>query len=126
MDDVISLWNYGENQLKGFLDHLNKYDRNLKFTLEIEIANKISFLDVLIIRNLDELKFTIYRKSTQNNRYLHFESNHPPQVKRSVVISLVDLPLSICSYSYITAELDFIRDILFWKWVSSFIYLQYN
>jgi retron-type reverse transcriptase len=23
MDDVISLWNYGENELKGFLDHLN-------------------------------------------------------------------------------------------------------
>ena len=47
MDDVISLWNYGENELRGFLDHLNTYDRNLQFTLEIEIANKISFLDVL-------------------------------------------------------------------------------
>ena len=66
------------------------YDRNLQFTLEIEIANKISFLDVLIIRNLDGLNFTIYRKPTQNNRYLHFESNHPPQFERGVVISLVD------------------------------------
>ena len=40
MDDVISLWNYGENELRGFLDHLNTYDRNLQFTLEIEIAIK--------------------------------------------------------------------------------------
>ena len=99
MDDVISLWNYGENELKGFLDHLNTYDRNWQFTLEIEIANKTSFLDVLIIRNLDELSFTIYRKLTQNNRYLDFESNHPPQVKRGVVISLVDRALNICSDS---------------------------
>ena len=111
-DDVISLWNYGENELRGFLDRLNTYDRDLQFTLEIEIAHKISFLDVLIIRNLDELNFNIYRKPTQNNRYLHFESNHPPQVKRGVVISLVDRALNICSDSYIRAELDFIRDIL--------------
>ena len=78
MDDVIPLWNYGGNELRGFLDHLNTYDRNLQFKLEIENANKISFLDVLIIRNLDEHNFTIYRKPTQNNRYLHFESNHSP------------------------------------------------
>ena len=113
MDDVISLWNYGENELKGFLDHLNTYDRNLQFTLEIEIANKIPFLDVLVIRSFDKLNFTIYRKPTQNNRYLHFKSNHPPQVKRAVVISLVDRALNICSDSNITAELNFIKDILF-------------
>jgi hypothetical protein len=113
MDDVISLWNYGENELKGFLDHLNTYDRNLQFTLEIEIANKIPFLDVLVIRSFDKLNFTIYRKPTQNNRYLHFKSNHPPQVKRAVVISLVDRALNICSDSHITAELNFIKDILF-------------
>ena len=64
MDDVISLWNYGENELRGFLDHLNTYDRNLQFTLEIEIANEISFLDVLIIRILDKHNFTIYIKPT--------------------------------------------------------------
>ena len=113
MDDVISLWNYGENELRGFLDHLNTYDRNLQFTLEIENANKLPFLDVLIIRSIDKLDFTIYRKPTQNNRYLHFKSNHPPQVKRGVVTSLVDRALNICSESYITDELNFIRDILF-------------
>ena len=37
----------------------------------------------------------------------------PPQVKRGVVISLVNRALNICSDSYITAELDFIRDILY-------------
>ena len=36
MDNVISYWDYEENELMGFLDHLNTYDRNLQFTLEIE------------------------------------------------------------------------------------------
>ena len=59
----------------------------------------MSFLDVLIILSLDELNFTIYRKPTQNNRYSHFGSNHPQQVKRGVIIPLVDRALNICSDS---------------------------
>ena len=77
MDDIISPLNYGEAELRGFLDHLNTYDRNLQFTLEVEIENKLPFLDVLIISNTDKRDFTIYRKPTQNNRYLHFNPNHP-------------------------------------------------
>ena len=68
---------------------------------------------MLVIRNADKLDFTIYRKPTQNNRYLHFNSNQPPQVKRAVVTSLIDRALNICSDSYINAEINFIRYILF-------------
>ena len=113
MDDIISVWNYGESELKGFLEHLNTYDRNLQFTLETERDGKIPFLDVLIIRSVNKLDFTVYRKPTHNNRYLHFKSNHPPQVKRGVVISLVDRVLNICSEPYVKKELNFITDILF-------------
>ena len=85
MDDVISLWNYGEAELRGLLDHLNTYDRNLQFTLDVETENKLPFLDVLIIRNADKLDFNIYRKPTQNNNSnLHFNSNHPPQLKEQL------------------------------------------
>ena len=30
MNDVISLWNYEEIELQGFLNHFNTYDRNLQ------------------------------------------------------------------------------------------------
>ena len=50
MNDLISLWNYWENKLRGFPNHLNTYVRNLKFTLKIEIANRLNFLYVLINR----------------------------------------------------------------------------
>ena len=81
MEDVISLWNLGKFNFGIFLDHLNTYDRYLQFTLEIEIENKLPFLHVLIICSTDKLDITIYRKPTQNNRYLHFNSNHPPPKK---------------------------------------------
>ena len=52
---------------KGFsLDHLNTYDRNIKFTWDIEIANKIAYLDVSIIHSIDKLIFTIDREPAQD------------------------------------------------------------
>jgi len=51
--------------------------------------------------------------NTQNNRYLHFKSNYHPKDKTAVIIYLVNRTLNICLDSYIIAELDFIRDILF-------------
>ena len=70
MDDVISLWNYGEAELRGFLYRLNTYDRNLKFTLEVEIENKLPFLHVLIIRNTDKLDFCYLSKANAKQYFL--------------------------------------------------------
>ena len=69
----------------------------MQFTLETETDGKIPVLDVLIIRSVNKHDFTVYRKPTHNNRYLHFKSNHPPQVEKGVVISLVNRVLNICS-----------------------------
>ena len=51
INEISSLWNYGEHKLRVYLDCLNTYDKTLQFTLEIEFSIKISFLDVLIIRS---------------------------------------------------------------------------
>ena len=56
--------------------------------------------------------FSIYRRPTNNNRYLSFGSNHPIQVKRGVVISLIDRSLKLASPEYMSSELIFSKDIL--------------
>ena len=50
---------------------LNTFQKNMKFTYELEINNKISFLDVLQIKKKCTLETTIYRKSTNDGVHLH-------------------------------------------------------
>ena len=50
---------------------LNTFHKSIKFSFELEINNKITFLDVLLITKNDTLETTIYRESTNNGVYLH-------------------------------------------------------
>ena len=82
MDDVLVIWNYGESQIEGFLEHFNNLGGEIVFTIENETGNKLPFLDIWIHRKNNKLVFSIYRKPTNNNRYLSFTSNFPIQVKK--------------------------------------------
>ena len=90
MDGDRVIWNYGKSQIVGFLEHLNNLAGELVFTTEKETENKLPFLDIWIHRNNLGLAVSIYRKPTYNSLYLSLASSHPIQVKRGVVISLVD------------------------------------
>ena len=63
-------------ELKSFLEHLNFWGGDLKFTIELEEDNKLPFLDVLLLKNENSLDFEIYRKPTNNDRFLSFYSGH--------------------------------------------------
>jgi hypothetical protein len=90
MDAVVSVWKHGLNSLDLFCKHLHSFNNNIKFTVEFEENNELTFLDILLIKRDVHLPFSIYRKPTHNDRYLNFHSCHPMSVKRGVVISLVD------------------------------------
>ena len=113
VDDILTDWEHGQDSLKDFLAYLNSFVSNLQFTIELEDSGKLPFLDVLSIKNAPSLEFSIYRKPTHNDRYLHFSSNHPPCVKRGLVISLVGRVLKICSRNHVKSKLDYGKDILF-------------
>ena len=53
------------------IDHdlfiLNSLHGNISFTYEREINGKISFLDILILRNGNSFETTVHRKSTHND-----------------------------------------------------------
>ena len=60
------------------LKMLNGFHGNIQFTYEVEINSKISFLDVLVIRDSNT---TVYRKNTNNDVYLNWESFAPEKWK---------------------------------------------
>ena len=75
VDDTISY--VKEESLEHVLSKLNGYHYNINFTYEIENDGKLSFLDVLVIRKDYEVETTVYRKRTNNDIYLHWQSLFP-------------------------------------------------
>ena len=72
----------------------------------MEENGKLTFLDVLIIRNNNTLKATVYRKKTHNGVYLHSKSFAPLTWKRSTLRSIIARAYRICStQKYLEAEL---------------------
>ena len=49
---------------KLFLDYLNSKHNNIKFTVETESSNSLSFLDVNISRSNNKFTTSVYRKPT--------------------------------------------------------------
>ena len=60
-----------EESIEHILSKLNVYYDNIKFIHEIESNGKQPFLDVLVIRKDYKVETTVYRKSTNNDIYLH-------------------------------------------------------
>ena len=79
------------------LSILNSFHRNISFTYNQEINGKISFLDILILRNGNTFETTVHRKSSLNDIYLHWESFAPNAWKRGTLRTLVLTVHVICS-----------------------------
>ena len=53
VDDTNVVWPLGEDNLAKFLEHLNKKNNSIRFTMEMETNNSFPFLDVLISKKED-------------------------------------------------------------------------
>lgn len=88
-----------ENKINEILTAFNDFHPSLQFTIETEKNNEINFLDLTLIRNVNEnnIKTKWYTKKTWSGRYLNYNSNHPNKQKRSVVIGLTDRAIALTS-----------------------------
>ena len=95
------------------LDTFNNYHPKIKFTLETENDNKISFLDLEITRIEDNYILTNwYRKKTFSGRYLNFHSHHPLSQKRAIIYSLVDKVFNLSNPSFHEKNFKLIKKFL--------------
>ena len=81
VDDKIGYVKNGSIDI--ILSKLNSFHPNIQFIYEIEEKNKLPFLDVLLIRNGNFIETKVYRKPTNNDIYLNWNSFAPNIWKRS-------------------------------------------
>jgi len=95
VDDSFIIIN--KRYIASFFHHMNNLDQNLKsikFTMEQENNDEISFLDVKISRYNNVIQTCVYRKPTHSNRYLNFNSNHSLENKKAVIRTLANIALT--------------------------------
>ena len=81
--------------------------------METETNNFLPYLDLNLIRKEDgHLMFDVYRKPTNHNNYLKYDSYHPTQTKRAVVKSLTDRAKNLCSIEVVESEKSKVQAIL--------------
>ncbi|CAH8568118.1 unnamed protein product [Dicrocoelium dendriticum] len=90
----------------------NSAHANIKFTLESECNNSMSYLDVQISRRSDgSVQRSVHRKTTWNGQYTHFASFVPLSQKRKLVRCLTERARRICSEDMLSDELNFVRSL---------------
>ena len=78
IDDLLMVFDHGEDDLKKFIHHINSYHPTIKFTYEFSYTT-INFLDVQITKESDgSLSTDLYVKPTDVHSYLHYTSCQPP------------------------------------------------
>jgi hypothetical protein len=104
VDDVFCLFNIDKKNIDNFLQRINKWHKNLKFTIEYEENKSLSFLDVLVTRDSNSLTTTVYRKPTHTDLYLLWDSNQCRKYKIGLIKTLTIRIQRICSNTSLAKE----------------------
>ena len=107
IDDIFFIWQYGIEELNGFLTHINIVHRTIKFTTEIS-KTEINFLNTTVKLNEGEITTDLYCKPTDRNNYLAFNSAHLFNCKKGLPYGQFLCIRRICS-----REEDFERHVAY-------------
>lgn len=86
IDDVFLLWQGNTDALHTFHEYLNNCLPSISFSLE-QNRSQLAFLDVQLQVYNGALRFDLHRKPTGKNSLLHYQSCHPPGLKKSLPVS---------------------------------------
>ena len=94
--DIFVLFKSSDH-LKRFQSCFSSCHGNMKFTVEAEQNNKISFLDVNIIREQGKFVTSLYRKPIFSVVYTYFDDFLSDSYKTGMIDSLINRCFPICS-----------------------------
>ena len=97
-----------ELHVTKFLNYMNSKYRNIKFTVEREENDSLSFLDIKIFRDNGKFQTSVYRNPTFSDVLTNFESFLPISYKYDPVSTLLHRVFMICS-SYRTLHFEILK-----------------
>ena len=109
VDDVLVI-SSAKTDFQALLKRLNKINGNIQFTLEEENNGQLPFLDTVIIRDNNTVKFKVYRKPTNKDDLLHYYSAHDTRTKSGVLLGFFLRALRICSSDFLENEFEYITE----------------
>jgi len=85
VDDILIAYDVHQSNIEDVLLEFNKLAPKLKFTIEKEENQKISFLDLTIHRKQSRFSIDIYRKPTTTETIIANDSCHPQEHKMAAI-----------------------------------------
>jgi len=87
IDDIFGIFLGTEEELQAYHEGLNNIHPDLQFTLEFS-REKLPFLDTLVYLDEDGgPQTTVFYKPSNTHQYLHYMSNHHPNLMKSLPFS---------------------------------------
>ena len=83
VDDILAIWEHGEENLHKFISHINSFHPTIKFTYDFSKLS-INFLDVEVH---NKLVTDFFVKPTDTHQYLEASSCHVFHSKRAIPYS---------------------------------------
>ena len=110
VDDTITFIKTGSAEYVLLI--LNSFHPNIEFTYEREVNSKLAVLDVLLLREGQNIITIVYRKVTNSDIYLNWNSFCPQGWKRETLKSLAQRAHLICSTEdLLKTELNHIQKV---------------
>ena len=101
------------SDIEKFLDTINSYHPNIKFTVEIEMDITLPLLDVSVTHDRNSFSTSFYRKKTFTGLHPDFATLLPNKYKVNLIRVLVYRAFHICStYSNFHVEVVRVKGIL--------------
>ena len=77
--DIFFIWAHGTQELNFFLNELNKFHSNLRFTYETS-KERVNFLDLHVSIWNGAISTDMYIKPTDGHQCLNYKSSHPEHI----------------------------------------------
>jgi len=95
IDDILIIYDTAQTNLDTITHYANTINSNLKLCPTPEQNNRVSFIDLTIIRNNPHLEIDIFQKPTTTDTIISYLSNHPQEQKLAAYRFLIDRMLNL-------------------------------